>query len=612
MRLPVVLALLLAPLVAIMPMLALADTPNSFEALNGVHNIVTATISDKTYTLTASLTGDAVQIINITDPANPSPVVALLDGQDGFVLTDVSDIAIVTDGDKTYALTANLGTNSTQVIDITDPANPSPVAAMVDGQDGFDLGGPSDIAILTALDKTYALVANLFSNSIQVIDVTDPANPSPVAAMVDGQDGFDALGGVHSIELAEISGTIYALGAGWNDDAIQVIDVTDPANPSPVASDFDEQDGFALATVDSIDTADISDKVYALVTSTSDDVVQIINVTDPANPSPVASVIDEDTWPSHPSTSFPTPGILDDQDNFTLNGADDIAVYGIGGHSYAIVARSGDDAVQIIDVTDPANPLPIAVLFDGQGGFNALGGAHGVTLAIIEERTYALVAASDDGAVQIIDVTDTNELLPTASVFDDESSPSDAGPLIIGSVDLSQASPRLGSADASVTIIEFGDYQCPRCKSWFDNTKPPIDSNYIDTGVANLYFVDVKFLGGDSHTAAIATYCAQDQGMYWEYHDTLYENQKGLHSGWASASNLVGFAEDIGLDTTEFEACLQSSEQRERLDFNAEQGTAQGVFGTPHFIIVGPGGLVNIGGPQPYGPFDDTVQKLLN
>lgn len=188
----------------------------------------------------------------------------------------------------------------------------------------------------------------------------------------------------------------------------------------------------------------------------------------------------------------------------------------------------------------------------------------------------------------------------------------DAGPLIIGGVDLSQASPRLGSADASVTIIEFGDYQCPRCKSWFDNTKPQIDSNYIDTGVANLYFVDVKYIGGDSHTASMATYCAQDQGMYWEYHDVLYKNQKGIHSGWASASNLVGFAGDIGLDAAKFEACLQSGEQRERLDFNAEQETAQGVSGTPHFIMVGPEGSVSIGGPQPYSSFDSAIQNLLN
>ena len=189
--------------------------------------------------------------------------------------------------------------------------------------------------------------------------------------------------------------------------------------------------------------------------------------------------------------------------------------------------------------------------------------------------------------------------------------PTSAGPLVIGGVDLSQASPRLGSADASVTIIEFGDYQCPRCKTWFENTKPSLDTNYINAGIANLYFVDVKYIKGDSIAASIATYCAQDQGMYWEYHDTLYENQ-GAVGGWASAENLVGFADDAGLDAAEFETCLQSGEKTERLDFNAAQGDAQGVTGTPHFIIVGPGGSEHIRGPQPYHVFDTEIQELLN
>lgn len=67
--------------------------------------------------------------------------------------------------------------------------------------------------------------------------------------------------------------------------------------------------------------------------------------------------------------------------------------------------------------------------------------------------------------------------------------------LILGGVDLSQASPVLGTEDATVTIIEFGGYQCPNCKKWFLNIKPNIVTNYIDTGKANLYFVDLAFLG---------------------------------------------------------------------------------------------------------------------
>ena len=396
---PTVLALLLVPFVAVAPVPAYAL--DSFEALDGARDIAITSTADKTYALVSSLVNDAVQIIDITDPANPLPVAALFDGQDGFVLADVSDMAIVAIGDKTYALVASF-TGAVQIIDITDPNVPLPVAALFDGQDGFVLGGPSDIVTLATSDKVYALVANLLSNAIQIIDVTDPNVPLPVASVFDDQDGFDALDGVRSIGLVETSDTIYALGAAWNEDAIQIIDITDPANPLPVASVFDDQDGFdALASADRINVVTISESVYALTTSNTDDAVQIIDVTDPANPLPVASV-------------------FDDQDNFVLDGLAGIAVFGAVGNTYAIVAVSGDNAVQIIDITDPANPLPVIVLLDGQGGFEALGGAYGVTLATIGESTYALVAASDDHAVQIIDITDPNVPLPVANIFDAE------------------------------------------------------------------------------------------------------------------------------------------------------------------------------------------------
>ena len=81
----------------------------------------------------------------------------------------------------------------------------------------------------------------------------------------------------------------------------------------------------------------------------------------------------------------------------------------------------------------------------------------------------------------------------------------------VGDVNTSLASPIMGSSDAPITIIEFGDYQCPNCKKWFLNTKPDIVTNYIDTGKANLIFVDIAFLGKDSVPAARATYCAEEQ-----------------------------------------------------------------------------------------------------
>ena len=93
-----------------------------------------------------------------------------------------------------------------------------------------------------------------------------------------------------------------------------------------------------------------------------------------------------------------------------------------------------------------------------------------------------------------------------------------------GTVNTSMSSPILGSPDAPVTIIEFGDYQCPSCKKWFLDSKPQIISNLIDTGKANLIFIDIALLGKDSLPASAATYCAEEQGQYWNYHDLLYSN----------------------------------------------------------------------------------------
>ncbi len=181
----------------------------------------------------------------------------------------------------------------------------------------------------------------------------------------------------------------------------------------------------------------------------------------------------------------------------------------------------------------------------------------------------------------------------------------------VGGVDLSFASSVKGSPDSPITIIEFGDYQCPNCKAWFENTRPSIDSQYVDSGIARIYFVDLAFIGPDSVLAAAATYCAQDQDMYWEFHNHMYGNQRGIQDGWASGESLVSYASDVGLDTERFTSCL-AEDHTERVSFNVEQAAINGITRTPSFILVGPGGVAQIEGNQPFATFDNTIQELLN
>jgi len=181
----------------------------------------------------------------------------------------------------------------------------------------------------------------------------------------------------------------------------------------------------------------------------------------------------------------------------------------------------------------------------------------------------------------------------------------------IGGIDLSMAAPIEGDEDAPITIIEFGDYQCPKCKAWFQNEKPQITSNYITKGIAKLYFLDSAWLGDDSIAAAQATYCADDQGKFIEYHSTLYNNQAGIQDGWANMDALKQFAKDLELDAEMFNECLDSGIYADRVSHNTEVGASLGVVGTPYFFIVGPeGDIKKITGPQPSIVFDAAINSL--
>jgi len=175
---------------------------------------------------------------------------------------------------------------------------------------------------------------------------------------------------------------------------------------------------------------------------------------------------------------------------------------------------------------------------------------------------------------------------------------------IHGTISTVMGSPILGNPSAPITIVEFGDYQCERCYQWYHTIKPTIVENYIDTGKANLIFVDLAFLGKDSPTAAQATYCAEDQVKYWEFHDLLYTSQERVDNGWANSERLKAFAFSLGLDMELFNSCLDSGKYSKRVQYNISEAAKQGATGTPTFFIVNSDGdQQKISGAQPFSVF---------
>jgi len=182
-----------------------------------------------------------------------------------------------------------------------------------------------------------------------------------------------------------------------------------------------------------------------------------------------------------------------------------------------------------------------------------------------------------------------------------------------GDVSTAMGSPILGDPSAPITIVEFGDYQCHQCYNWFHSTKPSIYENYIATGKANLVFVDLAFLGRDSPTAAQASYCAEDQAMYWEFHNLLYNSQESkIDNGWANSERLKAFAFSLGLDMTLFESCLDSGKYSKRVQYNVSEAKKQGATGTPTFVIIGPGNQQEkIQGAHPFSTFKSIMDNMI-
>ncbi len=164
----------------------------------------------------------------------------------------------------------------------------------------------------------------------------------------------------------------------------------------------------------------------------------------------------------------------------------------------------------------------------------------------------------------------------------------------------------LGDSKAPVTIIEFGDYQCPFCGKMFRDTEPKIREEYIKTGKAKMVYRDFPLSQIHPHAqpAAEAAECARGEGKYWAYHDKLFEKQAQLSSDPAF---FVGLAGELGLDAKAFSACVTTHKYKDEVAKDYQDGAAAGVQGTPATFVNGK----LISGAVPYETFKAAIDEAL-
>ena len=185
-------------------------------------------------------------------------------------------------------------------------------------------------------------------------------------------------------------------------------------------------------------------------------------------------------------------------------------------------------------------------------------------------------------------------------------------PNITKSTFVENGSPVLGDPNAPVTLVEFGDYQCHFCNVFFHTTEEQILDSYVKTGKVKLIFKDYNIIGPDSVSASHGAHCANDQGLFWEYHDILYSNWTGENNGWASSENLSKFAQEIGLNMGEWSECMEKGSHSQTILASNNDARSLELTGTPAFFVIGPDEKVTrIFGAQPYEVFSKTFEVEL-
>jgi len=168
----------------------------------------------------------------------------------------------------------------------------------------------------------------------------------------------------------------------------------------------------------------------------------------------------------------------------------------------------------------------------------------------------------------------------------------------------------LGNPDAPVTIIEYGDFQCPWCSKFFAEVEGPLRDNYIQNDKVKMVYRNFAFLGPESFAAAEAAECAKDQSKFWAFHDALYEleHKDGQeHNGNLNRELFLQIATDNEFDINEFTTCIDSGKYTDKIKSDTDLAQLAGVNGTPALFVNGQ----QVGGFVTYAQLSPILDQII-
>jgi protein-disulfide isomerase len=174
-------------------------------------------------------------------------------------------------------------------------------------------------------------------------------------------------------------------------------------------------------------------------------------------------------------------------------------------------------------------------------------------------------------------------------------------------------SPIRGSNNATLTIVEFTDYQCPFCGRHVRETFPKILEQYISKGLIRYAVLDQPLsMHKMAAKAAEASHCADEQGKFWEYHNLTMSKQEWIE-------DLNSYAISLKLNTDQFDDCLRTNKYVGKIEKDISLAMKLGVNGVPGFILALSDpqhptkmkGISFIRGAQPFSIFQKEIELAL-
>lgn len=172
----------------------------------------------------------------------------------------------------------------------------------------------------------------------------------------------------------------------------------------------------------------------------------------------------------------------------------------------------------------------------------------------------------------------------------------------------------IGKATAPITVIEYGDYKCPKCNELHQKAGKDIRRDWVDTGKAKIIYRPFPLFGEDSGLALYASYCAAEQRKFSAYHDKMFNYMwtNFLSRGDTDATvrtlfspeKLGQLAGEVGLDTEQFTTCAGGRTHAAAYNTAVDKAAGDSVQGTPTLIIGGQ----KVVGPQPYSVYKALLE----